>query len=267
MLSSKPMKTNPLTPYFEFIAETAYLAGRLTLGYFQTDIQPDYKADDSPVTLADRQAEELIRSRIEKNFPGHAIVGEEYGDNHQPASCRWIIDPIDGTKAFIRGVPLYAVLIGLEMDGVMQAGAAYFPALDEMLVAALGLGCWWNGRRAHVSPITDIRQAYVSTTSVEAIRKHGRIAQFQRLSRVCYHQIGWSDAYGYLLVATGRVEVMLDPIMNIWDGAPFPPILAEAGGYFGDWEGNVGVFSEALAASQVLLPQVLAILNDGSTDE
>ncbi len=267
MLSSKPMKTNPLAQYFEFITETAYLAGRLTLGYFQTGVHADYKADDSPVTLADRQAEALIRNRIEKAYPGHAIVGEEYGDDHQTASCRWIIDPIDGTKAFLRGVPLYAVLIGLEIEGVMQAGAAYFPALDEMLAAASGLGCWWNGRRAHVSTTTDIGQAYVSTTSVEAIRRHGRITQFERLSSACYHQIGWSDAYGYLLVATGRIEVMLDPIMNIWDGAPFPPILSEAGGYFGDWQGNAGVFSEALAVNQALLPQVLTILNNGSADE
>ena len=251
-----------LSPYLEFATETAYLAGRLTLGYFQAGTHPDFKPDDSPVTVADRLAEELIRQRIEAAYPAHAIYGEEFGVKAPlGADMRWFIDPIDGTKAFMRGVPLYGVLIGLEVEGIPAVGAAYFPALDEMLYGATGLGAWWNGRRAHVSTQTDLSRAYVSTTDLGGFHKAGKTAAWERLAAACYYRAGWSDAYGYLLAATGRIEVMIDPLMAPWDCGPFPPILAEAGGYFGDWQGNVSLFSgEGLATSQALLPQVLALL-------
>jgi myo-inositol-1(or 4)-monophosphatase len=217
------------------------------------------------VTVADRKAEELIRSRIEAAYPGQEIVGEEFGlKESRGASQRWIIDPIDGTKAFLRGVPLYAVLIGLEVEGRVVAGAAYFPALDEMIAAADGQGCWWNGRRARVSAVDDLKRAYVASASASSFAKHGRAGAFERLLQACYYQIGWSDAYGYLLVATGRVEIMLDPAMNVWDCGPFPPILRESGGYFGDWRGNPTIYGgEALAVNGQLLAQVLALLEEG----
>jgi len=258
------VKASLLGEYLDFAAETAYLAGRLTLGYFSTGVRPEYKADDSPVTIADRAAEELIRGRIEARFPGHAIVGEEFGAGEVTGSSqRWFIDPIDGTKAFIRGVPLYGVLLGLEVDGRIEAGAAYYPALDEMLSAASGLGCWWNGRRARVSGISNLEQSYISCTDPGSFSHFGRQAAWERLLRAVYHRAGWSDAYGYLLVATGRVEVMLDPIMSPWDCGPFPAILREAGGFFGDWQGNETIYAgEALATSAALLPQVLSILNE-----
>jgi histidinol-phosphatase len=253
-----------LRTYLDFATETAYLAGRLTLGYFQTELQPNFKADDSPVTIADKKSEELIRSRIEKTYPQHAIVGEEYGIKETfTATHRWFVDPIDGTKSFVRGVPLYGVLIGLEIEGKVQVGVAYYPALNEMLAAATGEGCWWNGRRAHVSNIADLSRAYVAHTDVACFAQYHRATEWERLQAATYYRVGWSDAYGYLLVATGRVEVMLDPIMNVWDNAPFPPILQEAGGYFGDWQGNATIHvNEALATTQVLLPQVLKTIHD-----
>jgi histidinol-phosphatase len=251
-----------LREYLDFVVETAFLAGRLTLGYYQTGLQPDMKPDDSPVTLADKKAEELIRSRIERRYPDHAILGEEHGAKEvEGATHRWIVDPIDGTKAFTRGVPLYAVLIGLEIKGTVQVGAAYFPALDEMIAAATGEGCWWNGRRARVSPVTDIKRAYLTFTDVGSMERYGRLEAFMRLVRATYHRVGWSDAYGYALVATGRAEIMLDPVMNVWDCGPFPPILKEAGGYFGDWQGNETIYAgEALSTTQALLPHVLSLL-------
>lgn len=256
------MKPNPLENYLQFAVETAHQAGRLTMEYYQTGVQANFKADDSPVTIADRKSEELIRSRIEKTFPNHTIIGEEFGLKETvSASHRWIIDPIDGTKSFMRGVPLYAVLLGLEIEGRPSVGVSYFPALDEMLFAATGLGCWWNRRRAHVSALTDLSRAYISTTSPGAIDRYSRRAEYDRLAKACYFQTGWGDAYGYLLVATGRIEIMLDPIMSIWDCAPFPPILSEAGGYFGDWTGDSTIYAgEALATTQTLLPQVLTLL-------
>ena len=249
-------------PYLNFATETAYLAGKLTLGYFQTGVRPDFKTDDSPVTAADRKAEELIRIRIEEQYPHHAVVGEEYGMNeNKGASHCWFIDPIDGTKSFLRGVPLYAVLIGLEIEDSIKVGVAYFPALDEMIAAASGEGCWWNGRRAHVSDVSNLQQAVVAFSDVANFAQHGRSKAWERIKQATYFRAGWGDAYGYLLVATGRAELMLDPIMNVWDCAPFPPILKEAGGYFGDWQGNSTIYgNEAMATTQVLLPEVLDLV-------
>jgi myo-inositol-1(or 4)-monophosphatase len=260
---------NTLQPYLEFATETAYLAGRLTLGYFQAGVQPDFKADDSPVTVADRRAEELIRQRIEGRYPGHAIVGEEYGVKEgDGASHRWIVDPIDGTKAFTRGVPLYGVLIGLEIEGTVQVGVSYFPALDEMVAAATGLGCWWNGRRAHVSPAGDIGRAYVSCSDVGGFVQYGRGEAWERLAGQAYVRAGWGDAYGHALVATGRLEIMLDPIMAVWDCGPFPPILQEAGGYFGDWQGQPTIYgNEGLSTTHALLPSVLELLQGDGGQE
>lgn len=251
-----------LRKYLDFAVETAYLAGRLTLGYYQTGIRADFKADDTPVTVADRKAEELVRSRIEGQYPRHAVVGEEYGaQGAEEASHRWFVDPIDGTKSFVCGVPLYAVLIGLEIEGTVKVGAAYFPALDEMIAAASGQGCWWNGRRARVSSVSSLQQAVATFTSAASFAAYGRAQEWERIKRGTYHQAGWSDAYGYLLVATGRTQLALDPIMSAWDCAPFPPILQEAGGYFGDWQGNVTIYgSEGMATSKALLPQVLALI-------
>lgn len=249
-----------LQTYLDFARDVAWEAGRLTLGYYQTSLRPDFKADESPVTVADREAEKLIRARIEEKFPGHAIIGEEFGDSGRASSHRWIIDPIDGTRSFVRGVPLYAVLIGLEIEGRCEVGVANFPALGEMVSAGSGLGCWWNGRRARVSAVERLEQALVTHYDVAAFDKSGKQAVLERLKKTANYRVGWCDAYGYLLVATGRAELMLDPMMNPWDCAPFPPILSEAGGYFGDWRGNVNIYvGEALGTTQKLLPQVLQI--------
>ncbi len=245
--------------YLDFAVETAYLAGRLTLGHFQTQIRPDLKEDQTPVTIADRQAEELIRGRIARQYPRHAILGEEYGVKEGEGSAyRWLIDPIDGTRSFVRGVPLYAVLLGLEIAGQVQVGVAYFPALDEMIAAATGEGCWWNGRRAHVSSVSSLAEAVVTFSDVANFARRGRAEAWKEIEQVANYRAGWGDAYGHCLVATGRAELMLDPVMDPWDCGPFPPILREAGGYFGDWQGNWTIDAgEAMSTTQVLLPEVL----------
>jgi histidinol-phosphatase len=251
-----------MNEYMEFAVETAHEAGRLTLGYFQTDLQPEMKSDDTPVTVADRKAEELIRGRIEHRFPGHRIVGEEFGTTGSDASAPcWWIDPIDGTKAFVRGVPLYAVLIGLEIENRVVAGAAYFPALDEMLYAADGSGCFINGRRCRVRSTPSLARSIVSFTNAASFKTAGREAAWQKILAAAWHSVGWSDAYGHALVATGRLELMLDPIMNPYDCGPFPVILREAGGYFGDWSGNETIHAnEALSTTRDLLPEVLRLI-------
>ena len=254
--------SSSLQEYLDFAIEAAHAAGRLTTGYFQTDLHPDFKEDDSPVTVADREAEQLIRNRIEKRYPRHAIIGEEQGTKEgEESEFRWIIDPIDGTKAFIRGVPLYAVLIGLEIDRHCEVGVVYFPALDDMIYAATGGGCFWNGRRAQVSTTARLGRSFVGFTGAGSFEPAGRFEAWQRFLNNCYYSVGWSDAYGHALVATGRMEIMLDPILNPYDCAPFPPILREAGGYFGDWSGNETIYAqEGLSTTRKLLPQVMDLI-------
>ena len=251
-----------LKEYLDFAIETAHAAGRLTLGYFQTGLRPEFKADDTPVTVADREAEALIRERIEKRYPRHAILGEEQGAKAgDDKEFRWIIDPIDGTKAFIRGVPLYAALIGLEIENRCEVGAVYFPALDDMIYAATGSGCYWNGRRAQVASTTRLDRSFISFTGADSFAPAGRFEAWQTFLRKSYYSVGWSDAYGHALVATGRLEVMLDPVLNPYDCAPFPPIMREAGGYFGDWSGNETIYAnEGLSTTRKLLPQVLDLI-------
>jgi myo-inositol-1(or 4)-monophosphatase len=237
-----------LRPHLELAVEIAYEAGRLSLGHFRTGTaRQEFKEDETPVTVADREAERLIRDRIHARYPRHTIVGEEYGSEEgAEAGHRWIVDPIDGTKAFVRGVPLYSVLIGLEVDGTCEVGAAYFPALDEMLCAATGEGCYLNGRRVRVSETQRLRDGIVCFTDAKGFGRYGREEDWQRV-----------------LVATGRTDLMLDPALNPWDAGPFPPILREAGGYFGDWSGNETIYAdEGISTTQTLLSEVLDLFRE-----
>lgn len=254
-----------LEEYRDFAVRTVFEAGRLSLGYFQTGIRPEFKDDDTPVTVADREGEGSIRARIEARYPDHAIVGEEFAEKEpQGSSCRWYVDPIDGTKAFVRGVPLYAVLLALEIDGEVEVGAAYFPALDELISAATGLGCYWNGRRAKVSDANTLSEAVVCFTEAQSFDEYGRSREWERIRNAAYSSRGWSDAYGHLLVATGRAEAMVEPAINPWDCAPFLPIIREAGGYFGDWSGDETIHApEAISANPAIARELLDLVKGG----
>ncbi len=258
-----------IQPYLNFAKQLAYRAGRITLSYYNKGIQHDLKSDQSPVTAADKATEEFIRGEIEKAYPTHAIVGEEFGESKSDIrlsgsksaeTFRWIVDPIDGTKSFIKGVPFYSVLIGLEIEGVSRVGAVCFPALDEVLYAADGLGAWSNGKRVHVSKVSKLKEAVFCYTSWSGFRTKERLDVFENLHKECFFGRGWSDAYGYAMVATGRAEVYLDPEIQIWDVAPFPPIFREAGGFFGSWEGEEGhTHREGLAVNAALKSKVLKL--------
>jgi histidinol-phosphatase len=239
--------------------EAAYLGGRRTLAYFNTGIAVETKADDTPVTLADREAEQVIRARIAKSFPTHTILGEEAGTTEGDPDYRWIVDPIDGTKSFIHGVPLYGVLIGIEVQRQPRVGVIYMPALDEMVSAAEGLGCTWNGRPARVSQTSRLEDACISVTSPESAR--ARSDAYEKLAARAKLKRAWGDAYGYVLVATGRCDVMLDPKLNPWDCAPMIPILREAGGHFTDWRGKAHIWgNDGVATNAALHDAVLQIL-------
>jgi histidinol-phosphatase len=231
--------TLPITlrTLLDFAADAAWQAGQLTLGHFQTALAVEWKGDNSPVTAADRGSEQLLRRMIEQRFPDHAIVGEEFGETDRDSQYRWIIDPIDGTRSFVRGVPLYGVLIGLELAGEAVLGVVNFPALREMVAAAKGEGCRWNGRPARVSAIASADQSLLLYTDAAEFARQVRSRTWDRLQAATHTQRSWGDCYGHCLVATGRAEVMLDPVLSVWDAAPLLPILEEAGGTFTDWNG------------------------------
>jgi myo-inositol-1(or 4)-monophosphatase len=262
-----------LDSYLNFAKQLAYRAGRITLSYYNKGIPHDLKSDESPVTAADRAAEVFIRGEIEKTYPSHAIMGEEFGESAFPSPLgrgvrgegknpfRWIVDPIDGTKSFLKGVPFYSVLIALEIDGKSRVGVVCFPALDEILYAADELGAWWNGKRARVSEVSELKQAVFTYTSWSGFRTKKRLDVISNLHKECFYGRGWGDAYGYHMVATGRAEIMLDPGIKIWDVAPFPPIFREAGGFFGSWQGREGhTHGEGLAVNAALKSRVLKLL-------
>jgi histidinol phosphatase-like enzyme (inositol monophosphatase family) len=240
--------------------DAAYLAGRRTLAYFNAEVAVDTKADNTPVTRADREAEQAIRERITRFFPDHSILGEEAGEQRGGnPDYKWVIDPIDGTKSFIHGVPLYGVMIGVEVRGRSSVGVVYLPATDELVAAADGLGCTWNGRRARVSDVSRIEDATLNTSSITA--SLARSDAYENLIRRVKLNRGWGDCYGYVLVATGRAEIMLDPVIKPWDCAPLPPILREAGGRFTTWSGEETIWGpDGVATNAALHEPVLAAL-------
>lgn len=247
--------------------EAVHDAGRLTLGYFGRPLEPRLKEDGTPVTEADVRAEELIRARLEAAFPDHGIVGEEHGVSNEGAEARWYIDPVDGTKSFMRGVPLYGVLLALEVSGDVVVGAAGFPALGEVVYAAKGMGAYLNGRPVRVRETADLSQAMVAFTDAWAFEKAGMGDAWRRLMARAFHRPGWGDAYGHACVAVGRAEAMIDPVLAPHDAGPFGVILPEAGGYFGDLRGNEGIHRGAgLSCTRTLLPQVLAVLDGAAAD-
>ncbi len=253
-----PMAQPALQDLLAFSTHAAWQAGRITLRHFQTGIAVDRKSDDSPVTEADRAAEREIAGLIQDRFPDDAIVGEEFGDRDGRTGRRWIIDPIDGTKSFVHGVPLYGVMICVEIDDVPSVGVVNLPAMNEMVCAARGLGCTWNGRPARVSSVSRMEDALLCATDFESFAEYGKDGAYLNLAgRVAYCR-GWGDCYGHVLVATGRAEIMLDPVMEVWDCAALQPILEEAGGTFTDWRGKPTIRGrEAISTNGVLLDEVL----------
>jgi histidinol-phosphatase len=250
----------------EFASDLARQAGAVALRYFQTKLDVEEKPDRSPVTAADRAAEELIRKRIQEAYPEDGIEGEEFGKRPGKSGRLWLVDPIDGTKSFVQGVPLFGVLIGLQGPDGPEAGVVFLPALDELVCGARGEGAWWNGARARVSDVASLDQACLAYTSHKNFELLGpeAVAGWMRLSAASRLQRGWGDCYGHLLVATGRAEAMFDPILSDWDCGPFPAILEEAGGTFTDWRGNRTIRgASGISTNGKLFPEVMALLHGG----
>ncbi len=255
------MTTPPLSTLLEFALDAAWQAGRITLGYFQTGLSVERKGDHSPVTLADKAAEQKIRELINRYWPDHGIIGEEYGEQASKSGLAWTIDPIDGTKSFVQGVPLYANLLALTDGSRPLVGVANFPALGETIYATQGGGCYWNGRRAKVSNVTKLSEAVLLGSEIGQHKFGDKWPAWERLLNATYVQRTWGDAYGYLLVATGRAEIMTDSVMHVWDCGPFQVILEEAGGTFTDWRGNPTIYGgESLATNGHLFSAVMQLM-------
>ncbi|HWF90256.1 MAG TPA: inositol monophosphatase family protein [Pyrinomonadaceae bacterium] len=246
------MKTE-LNDLLEFAVEIARGAGEITLQYFRKQPETSRKSDGSFVTIADRQAESYLRQRIKTHFPDDGILGEEEGETRGNSGRRWILDPIDGTFAFVHGVPLYGVLIAVEIESELRVGVVNMPALGEIVSAAKGLGCFLNGEPARVSTTAELKDALLLSTSfVDATELLQARAKVSRT---------WGDCYGYVLVATGRADVMVDPVMNLWDCAPLLPIMEEAGGTFTDWRGvRTANGGNSIATNGVLFDEVMSLI-------
>ncbi len=261
------MDAGELTRRLELARIAAIEAGQVALRYFGIDnLAIERKGDNSPVTIADREAEAHLRSAISQAFPQDAILGEELGDVSGTSGFRWILDPIDGTKAFICGVPLWATLVGVEHEGQSLVGVIHVPALAETAWAAKGQGGWFKRgdgavRRTSVSRKARLADCLFCTSEVKNFGDRGRLPAYSRVQQAAWITRTWGDAYGYLLVATGRADVMIDPVMNVWDCAALAPVLEEAGGTFTDWRGSPTIHAgEAVATNGLILPEVLALL-------
>lgn len=253
------------TLWLEAVQEAAQIAGIVAMRHYRTTLEVNAKADGSPVTIADREAESAVREWITSRFPEDGIEGEELGILRPEAPRRWVIDPIDGTKTFIRGVPLWGSLVAVVEGTQVLGGAAFFPAIGETIAAAPGEGTWWNGSRCAVSRVDRLDRATVLTTDETFREDDAKRASWRRLVGRAELSRSWGDCYGYLLVATGRADVMVDPVMSPWDAAAFLPIIEEAGGVFTDWSGTRTAFGgSAIATNAALAAETRALIRPSS---
>lgn len=215
---------------YDFAVELGRMGGKNTLKYFRQSFSVETKSDDSPVTIADQSTEEMLRTEIEKRFPDDGIIGEEYGEKEGTSGRRWILDPIDGTKSFVRGYPAYGTLIGVAEGDEPVIGVIHCAALNEEVSAYKGGGCYYNGERCSVSKVSDVKKASIVMSDVAHCNERWGQERYMRIFTETGFQRTWGDCYGHLLVATGRVDAMIDPRLKIWDIAAVVPCLIEAGG-------------------------------------
>ena len=247
---------------YELAVEAAHQAGQLALGHFDQGIAVEWKADESPVTLADRGAEQLLRKTLLGKFPSDGFLGEEFGDTPGSSGYRWIIDPIDGTRSFVRGIPIWATLVGLEYKGELIAGVAYSPALKQTFRAMRGDGTYRDDRRVRASDVNALDKAHVYYSSVSWFTKAGRDRQFLELVRLTERQRGFGDYYGFLMVAQGAGEIMIEHGVHAWDIAALTPIIEEAGGKLTAWDGRFDLNKPDVLASNGLMHEAaLAVIN------
>lgn len=251
-------------------AALSYLkpATKEVLKWFRADFKVERKTDQSPVTIADKNTEEILRKRIGRDFPGHGIIGEEFGNERSAAEWVWTIDPIDGTRSFIRGLPFFAILLSLLHRGVPAVGIICLPALGETVWAVKGKGTWSGNRRIEVSRQTDLEKALVATADRYCFKEKKCLYLLDRLSKKASLARTYPDAFGHLMAIRGAVDVMVDPWAYIWDFAPCKILAEEAGGTFANFTGKKGEITEgtAIVGNSKLVQIVKKIYRDGQND-
>ncbi len=245
-----------------FIEKLARAAGEVIRPFFfNADLAVELKADQTPVTVADRRAEEIIRELIHKNYPDHGIIAEEFGNENERAEFVWVVDPIDGTISFTSGCPLFGTLIALLHQGKPVLGCIYQPVLEQMCIGD-GSATHLNGRQVRVREISSLAQATVLATDLTNIQKHQNFSAFEKLRQSARIFRTWGDCHGYLLLSCGLADVMMDPIMNPWDLLPLVPVVRGAGGVITAWDGSdVLKGNSCVAAGPKLHGEVVRILN------
>ena len=247
---------------YELAVEAARKAGDLARGFYETTFEVEKKADNSPVTIADKQAEQLIRQMVTQHFPDDGFLGEEFGDQPGGSGFRWVIDPIDGTRSFVRHIPIWATLIGLEYRGEQIGGIAYIPVFDQMYRALRGDGAYVGDRRIQVSTEDQLSESLMCYSSIRWFQSAGREKTFLELVSKTQRQRGFGDFYGFVLVAEGAADLMLEHGVHEWDVSALKAIVEEAGGTFTDWKGTPTTATpDVLATNGKLHAATLAILN------
>lgn len=247
-------------PDLELALRIADRADAITRDYFRSDrLALQLKADQTPVTAADKAVEEMARELLGAERPGEAILGEEYGGD-AAESC-WFLDPIDGTKNFSRGLPVYATLIAHQTEGRVDCGVVSAPALGQRWWAATGGGAFCNGEAIHVATTATLADAHLSCTDARDFAEHGRQPQFDALLAEVRYSRAFGDFWSHMLVAEGRLDIGIEPVVNAWDVAPMAVILPEAGGTFSDLDGAAGLDGGSILTSNTLLhPAVLEMM-------
>ncbi len=244
-----------------FVKHLSDISGKIIRSYFRTKISVDSKKDSSPVTIADKKAEEIMRTEIIKKFPDHGIIGEEFASHNENAEYKWVLDPIDGTVSFICGAISFGTLIGLLKNGEPILGVINHPILNEFLIGD-NSSADLNGEKVQVRSCKNLSDAVLLITDYPNIEKYQDINRFHQLVKKVRFVRGWGDCYGYYLVATGFADIKLDPIMNLWDMAALIPIIKGAGGKITDYHGRNPIKGDSIiATSGNVHEEVIKILN------
>lgn len=244
----------------EEVVDITEKAARMALSYFRQPILIEMKENMTPVTIADKKTEEWIRSELEKRFPEFGILGEEFGELSTKGDLVFTIDPIDGTRSFIRGIPLFGTLVGLLHKGEPVLGVMVLPTLEETYMAAQGTGAFCNGHQLHVSPTVALESALVGHGDTNCFEDSGKMKMLKSLLDKAALARGYTDCFGHSLVLRGAMDAMIDPVVSIWDVAPIACLMDEAGGEYFSFSGESTIQdSSFITCSPALKKQILEL--------
>lgn len=252
-----------MSEYTEFLPQAVRIAeeaAAIAASYFRQALLIETKADHSPVTIADKKGEEHIREELAKNFPGHGIIGEEFGSEALDADFVWSIDPIDGTRSFIRGIPLFGTLLGLLHRRRVVMGIMVLPILEETYTAVLGKGTFCNEQRMHVSATQVLESAVVSVGDVNCFEAAGKMPYMHKVMESAELVRGYTDCFGHSLLLRGAIDAMIDPVVAPWDVIPIACLVQEAGGEFFDFDGGQTLQTTSfISCTPALKPALLGL--------